>query len=87
MHSTIHSLLIFDGVIKGNEIVKKVVEGTLTNVCGQVSLQMGVFGGIIVGLGVSCLHNRFYQIQLPDFYLSLKEKDLFLLSLPLSIFW
>mgnify|MGYP006938599910 FL=1 len=48
---------------------------------------MGVFGGIIVGLGVSYLHNRFYQIQLPDFYLSLKEKDLFLLFLPLFIFW
>ena len=77
MHSTIHSLLIFDGVIKGNEIVKKVVEGTLTNVCGQVSLQMGVFGGIIVGLGVSCLHNRFYQIQLPDF-LSFFEGERFI---------
>lgn len=77
MHSTIHSLLIFDGVIKGNEIVKKVVEGTLTNVCGQVSLQMGVFGGIIVGLGVSYLHNRFYQIQLPDF-LSFFEGERFI---------
>ena len=60
MHSTIHSLLVFNGVIEGNKIIKGVVEGTLTNVCGQVSLQMGVFGGIIVGLGVSCLHNRFY---------------------------
>ena len=34
---------------------------------GKYHLQMGVFGGIIVGLGVSYLHNRFYQIQLPDF--------------------
>ena len=68
MHSTIHSLLIFDGVIKGNEIVKKVVEGTLTNVCGQVSLQMGVFGGIIVGLGVGYLHNRLYKIKLPEVF-------------------
>ena len=30
------------------------------------SLQMGVFGGIIVGLGVAALHNRFYRIQLPN---------------------
>ena len=29
-------------------------------------LQMGVFGGIIVGLGVAALHNRFYRIQLPN---------------------
>lgn len=87
MHSTIHSLLVFNGVIEGNKIIKGVVEGTLTNVCGQVSLQMGVFGGIIVGLGVSYLHNRFYQIQLPDFLSFLKEKDLFLLFLPLFIFW
>ena len=27
---------------------------------------MGVFGGIIVGLGVAALHNRFYKIQLPN---------------------
>ena len=27
---------------------------------------MGVFGGIIVGLGVSALHNRFYKIELPQ---------------------
>lgn len=27
---------------------------------------MGVFGGILVGLGVAALHNRFYKIQLPQ---------------------
>ena len=27
---------------------------------------MGVFGGIIVGLGVSVLHNRYYKIELPQ---------------------
>ena len=32
---------------------------------GIMSLQMGVFGGIIVGLGVAALHNRFYKIKLP----------------------
>ena len=37
----------------------------LTGVCGIDSLQMGVFGGIIVGLGVAALHNRFYKQQLP----------------------
>lgn len=33
---------------------------------GITTLQMGVFGGIIVGLGVAYLHNRFYKVQLPQ---------------------
>ena len=37
-----------------------------TKVLGITTLQMGVFGGIIVGLGVAALHNRFYKIQLPQ---------------------
>ena len=36
------------------------------SVLGITTLQMGVFGGIIVGLGVAALHNRFYKIQLPQ---------------------
>ena len=51
----------------GNKVLVDAVDGTLINVYGQMSLQMGVFGGIIVGLGVSYLHNHFYQIQLPNF--------------------
>ena len=42
------------------------LSGTIANVCGIQTLQMGVFGGIIVGLGVAALHNRFYKIQLPN---------------------
>ncbi|GEM01908.1 PTS system, D-glucosamine-specific IIC component/PTS system, maltose and glucose-specific IIC component [Halolactibacillus halophilus] len=30
------------------------------------TLNMGVFGGIIIGLIVAYLHNRFYKIELPD---------------------
>lgn len=33
---------------------------------GITTLQMGVFGGVIVGLGVAALHNRFYRIELPQ---------------------
>ncbi len=36
------------------------------SVLGITTLQTGVFGGIIVGLGVAALHNRFYKIQLPQ---------------------
>lgn len=34
-------------------------------VLGIASLDTGVFGGILVGLLVAALHNRFYNIQLP----------------------
>ncbi len=37
-----------------------------TSALGITTLQMGVFGGIIVGLGVAALHNRFYKIELPQ---------------------
>ena len=42
------------------------LSGATASVLGINSLQMGVFGGIIVGLGVAALHNRFYKIQLPQ---------------------
>ena len=61
MHTTINGMLTLSGVVGTN-----VLDGTITSTCGILSLEMGVFGGIIVGLGVSFLHNRFYQIQLPS---------------------
>ena len=33
--------------------------------CGIETLQMGVFGGIVVGLVTAFLHNKFYKQQLP----------------------
>jgi len=44
---------------------KKMLDGAVASVCGITSLQMGVFGGIIVGLGVAALHNKYYKIELP----------------------
>ena len=37
-----------------------------TTMLGITTLQMGVFGGIVVGLGVAALHNKFYKIELPQ---------------------
>lgn len=62
MHETIHSLLELLGMLEKDAMI----EGSLSEVCGIESLQMGVFGGIIVGLGVSYLHNKFYKIKLPN---------------------
>lgn len=67
MNTAINAMLTINGQILDNgEIAESVLEGTITSVCGIQSLQMGVFGGIIVGLGVAALHNRFYRIQLPN---------------------
>ena len=46
--------------------VEAMAANTTTSTLGITTLQMGVFGGIIVGLGVAALHNRFYKIQLPQ---------------------
>ena len=60
MHASIGAMIEING---GTE---SMLSGATTSVCGITSLQMGVFGGIIVGLGVAALHNRFYKIQLPQ---------------------
>ena len=59
-------ILINGEITDDGQIAKDVLEGTVTSVCGIQSLQMGVFGGIIVGLGVAALHNRFHKIVLTN---------------------
>ena len=67
MNVAINALLVITGEITADgTIASNVLEGTITSVCGIQSLQMGVFGGIIVGLGVAALHNRFHKIVLPN---------------------
>ncbi len=62
MHQTIHALLSISGKLEPGVMQ----EGTVANVVGIESLQMGVFGGILVGLGVAWLNQRFYKIRLPN---------------------
>ena len=61
MHATISTLLDITGKAADGSLH----EGSIAQVVGINSLQMGVFGGIIVGLGVAALHNKFYKIKLP----------------------
>lgn len=60
MHASISAMITVNG---GAEAM---LSGATASVCGITSLQMGVFGGIIVGLGVAALHNKFYKIELPQ---------------------
>ncbi|MRJ48352.1 PTS transporter subunit IIABC [Fundicoccus ignavus] len=59
MHASIGSMITVAG---GTDAY---LDGSVASVLGIESLQMGVFGGMIVGLGVAALHNRYYKIQLP----------------------
>lgn len=60
MHSAISAMIEING---GTE---RMIEGATGSVLGITTLQMGAFGGVIVGLGVAALHNRFYKIELPQ---------------------
>ena len=60
MHASIGALINING---GTEAM---LDGSTADVLGITSLQMGVFGGMLVGLGVAALHNRFYKIELPQ---------------------
>ena len=60
MHASIGALIKIHG---GAETF---LRGATEDVCGITSLQMGVFGGIIVGIGVAALHNKFHKIELPQ---------------------
>lgn len=61
MHATINAMLDIQGLLAPGALP----DGSLGMTLGINSLQMGVFGGVIVGLGVAALHNRFYRIELP----------------------
>lgn len=59
MHASIGALIAINDS-------DQLLEGATTSVVGINSLQMGVFGGMIVGIGVAALHNRYYKIELPQ---------------------
>ena len=60
MNMTISALIEVSGGIEAMAV------NSTASVLGITTLQMGVFGGIIVGLGVAALHNRFYKTELPQ---------------------
>ena len=80
MHASIGAMIANHGG------ADRMLSGATASVCGITSLQMGVFGGILVGLGVAALHNKFYKIELPqvlswavdNYYYPGKRETLFL---------
>ena len=67
MNAAVNAMLVNSGqILEDGSIADFVLQGTITSSVGIQTLRMGVFGGIIVGLGVAALHNRFYTIELPS---------------------
>ena len=60
MNTTISALITAKGGVEA------MAENSTTSVLGITTLQMGVFGGVLVGLGVAALHNKFYKTELPQ---------------------
>ncbi len=86
MNATIHSCLIFTGIVTASgRPALTAVEGTITSALGITTLQMGAFGGIIVGIGVAYLNNRFRMTQLPN-ALSFFEGSRFVLIISAFIY-
>ncbi len=66
MNVSIEAMMKLTGWLDADgNVTDKVMNGMVTQMCGINTLQMGVFGGIIVGLGVAALHNKYYKIELP----------------------
>lgn len=64
---TIESTSIESLVSSGMNVVNATIENArYETVLGLFTLRMNVFAGIIVGLLVAWMHNRFYQIKLPS---------------------
>ena len=66
MHISCSAMLQITGKIVDGAVAPDVMPGTIGTNCGITTLEMGVFGGIIVGIGVALLHNRFHKIVMPD---------------------
>ncbi len=73
MHTSISTMLLIGG--KGTTVIEScenlvssgfIAANSYGDILGITTLNMGVFGGIIVGLGVAALHNKFYRIELPQ---------------------
>lgn len=63
MNATINALLKLTGVLATSNLGAAGQGMAL----GIQTLETGVFGGVVIGLVTSALHNRYYKIELPQF--------------------
>ncbi|MDO4941076.1 MAG: glucose PTS transporter subunit IIA [Erysipelotrichaceae bacterium] len=68
MNVTINKILLINNIVDADgNIIANIADGVITKTLGITTLQVGVFGGIIVGIIVSYLHNKFCDIKLPEY--------------------
>lgn len=70
MNVAIAKTLVVGGLVKGGSVVLfgTAYNGLLTSTLGiNNTLSMGVFGGIIAGAFTVILHNKYFDVKLPDF--------------------
>ena len=63
MHSTTNAIL----GLTGNLVTENLASVGQGVTLGIQTLESGVFGGIVIGVMASWLHNRFYKIELPQY--------------------
>lgn len=63
MNATINAILTITGDLAKDNLTAV----GQSMVLGIQTIETGVFGGIVVGIMTSILHNRYFNIQLPDF--------------------
>lgn len=63
MNTVMGTFLTLRGTITPDELLTG-----QKGILGVITLDTGVFGGILIGLLVSYLHNRYYKIQLPPIF-------------------
>ena len=76
-------LLINNEITADGQIAADVLEGTITSVCGIQSLQMGVFGAVILWrlkIYTDHFHNRIYVCGNPDVFCMAGSSERYLCS-------
>ena len=64
LNTTINFVLTSNKMIVKADLMRQAGQGMTL---GIQTLELGVFGGIIVGMVAGALHNKFYTIKLPDY--------------------
>ena len=64
LHTSINYMLGYRGILAEPDMMREMGQAVTL---GIQTLELGVFGGIVVGVVTAYLHNKYYNIKLPDY--------------------
>ena len=64
LHTSINYMLGYRGILAEPDMMREMGQAVTL---GIQTLELGVFGGIVVGIVTAYLHNKYYNIKLPDY--------------------